>query len=90
MDSALSVNGHRWMVPGVGTVVEDGFRPCSVPAIQHRQTVRGRPVSLRAYTIPVHPVHRNRHQASVHASAVIVIREAEWSCCLRLTSNRNC
>ena len=42
MDGTLSVNGHRWMVAGVGAVVENGFRPHTVPPIQHRQTVRGR------------------------------------------------
>ena len=40
VERTLAVDRHRWVLTGVGAVVEDGFRPRTVPPVHQRKTVR--------------------------------------------------
>ena len=62
------------MVASVGAVVEDGFRPRTVPPIQHRQTVRGRCGILASIHHDQFTLFTGIGTKPVHAVAVIVIR----------------
>ena len=39
VDCALSIDGNRWVVPRICAGVENGFSPCSTPAVHHGQAV---------------------------------------------------